>query len=58
MKFAERLLSGKDDKGERPQAVQGLKQDKNVRPPTLMVDTLTSVPLCPKVAFISWLEVV
>lgn len=25
MKFAERLLHGKDDKGERPQAVQGLK---------------------------------
>lgn len=25
MKFAERLLRGKDDKGERLQAVQGLK---------------------------------
>lgn len=49
MEFSERLLHGKDDKGEWPQAVQGLKQDKNVRPPTLMVDiTLSSVLRCPK----------
>lgn len=43
--FCIEVVPGKDDRGERPQPIQGLKKDKNARLPNLMVDiTLSSVP--------------
>lgn len=43
------VVPGKNDKGERPQAIQGLKSDENARSPTLMVGiTLSSLALCLK----------